>query len=235
MKVILDHEKHVYTNVETNENYMSVTTLISAYKKEFDKDFWSKKIAKRDGVSQETVLETWGTITKTAQNRGTDIHLAMERFLKENYVESGYEELTESFSKKMVGLIKNDTVIKSEELLFNDEHKLAGTADLIVENKNIFYVLDFKTNKAFNFISKYNDYFNEPLDFLQQNEFTTYTIQLSIYAYMHELLTGKKCGGLKIFYLREINGRFWQEINCIYMRDTVKSIFADKLKKDSKK
>jgi hypothetical protein len=111
---------------------------------------------------------------------------------------------------------------------------LAGTADLIVENDNIFYVMDFKTNKKFNFINKYNEYFYEPIDYLPQCEFTTYTIQLSIYAYMYELLTGKKCGGLKIFYLREFNDKtFWQEIPCTYMKSTVIDLFNDKLKKDS--
>ena len=51
---------------------------------------------------------------------------------------------------------------------------------------------------------------------------------------MYELLTGKKCGGLKIFYLREFTGKtFWQEIPCTYMKDSVVDLFNDKLKKDS--
>ena len=234
MDVVLDHEKHIYTNVKTGEPYISVTNFISNYKKPFDKDFWSKKIAERQGVAQESVLEAWKKITTTAQDRGTKIHLVMERFLKDNYVEEGFEELTDSFSKKTSALIKNDSVIESERLLYNHDYKVAGTADLIVENGNTFYILDFKTNKAFNFVSKYNDYFYSPIDYLPQCEFTTYTIQMSIYAYMHEILTGKKCGGLKIFYLREFSGRFWQEIPCIYMKDAVKSLFEDKLRKDLK-
>jgi ATP-dependent exoDNAse (exonuclease V) beta subunit len=234
MSVILNHDTHVYTNTETGEVYTSVTTFIGKYKKPFDKDKWSKYVAQRDGLSQEEVLDKWSTITTTAQNRGTNVHLIMENYIKEKKIEKGYEEFVDSFIKKTNGIILPDSKILSEELLYSHEHKLAGTADLIVENKNIFHVMDFKTNKKFNYTNKYNEYFFEPIDYLPQCEFTTYTIQLSIYARMHELLTGKKCAGMKVFYLREFKDKtFWQDIPMIYMKDTVDKLFKDKLSKDN--
>jgi ATP-dependent exoDNAse (exonuclease V) beta subunit len=234
MPVILNHDTHVYTNTETGETYTSVTTFIGKYKKPFDKDKWSKYVAQRDGLSQEEVLDKWSNITTTAQNRGTNVHLIMENYIKEKKIEKGYEEFVDSFIKKTNGIILPDSKILSEELLYSHDHKLAGTADLIVENKNIFHVMDFKTNKKFNYTNKYNEYFFEPIDYLPQCEFTTYTIQLSIYARMHELLTGKKCAGMKVFYLREFKDKtFWQDIPMIYMKDTVDKLFNDKLKKDN--
>lgn len=234
MPVTLNHDTHVYTNTENGEVYTSVTTFIGKYKKPFDKDKWSKYVAQRDGLSQEEVLDKWSNITTTAQNRGTNVHLIMENYIKEKKIEKGYEEFVDSFIKKTNGIILPDSKILSEELLYSHEHKLAGTADLIVENKNIFHVMDFKTNKKFNYTNKYNEYFFEPIDYLPQCEFTTYTIQLSIYARMHELLTGKKCAGMKVFYLREFKDKtFWQDIPMIYMKDTVDKLFMDKLSKDS--
>ena len=234
MPVTLNHDTHVYTNTETGEVYTSVTTFIGKYKKPFDKDKWSKYVAQRDGLSQEEVLDKWSTITTTAQNRGTNVHLIMENYIKEKKIEKGYEEFVDSFIKKTNGIILPDSKILSEELLYSHEHKLAGTADLIVENKNIFHVMDFKTNKKFNYTNKYNEYFFEPIDYLPQCEFTTYTIQLSIYARMDELLTGKKCAGMKVFYLREFKDKtFWQDIPMIYMKDTVDKLFKDKLLKDN--
>lgn len=234
MSVTLNHDTHVYTNTETGEVYTSVTTFIGKYKKPFDKDKWSKYVAQRDGLSQEEVLDKWSNITTTAQNRGTNVHLIMENYIKEKKIEKGYEEFVDSFIKKTNGIILPDSKILSEELLYSHEHKLAGTADLIVENKNIFHVMDFKTNKKFNYTNKYNEYFFEPIDYLPQCEFTTYTIQLSIYARMHELLTGKKCAGMKVFYLREFKDKtFWQDIPMIYMKDTVDKLFKDKLLKDN--
>lgn len=232
MGIELDKEKHVYVNTDTQQTYTSVTNFISRYKKPFDKDFWSKKIAAREGVDPSVILDTWKSLTQTAQERGTNIHTIMENYLKQGVVEQGYDELTDSFSKKTATIIKKTSRIHSEAILHLDEHKLAGTADLIVENGSVFYVLDFKTNKKFNFQSKYNEYFLEPLDYLQQCEFTGYTLQLSIYAYMHEQLTGKKCGGLKIFYLRESDVSYWQEINCVYMRSAVVDMLKHKQSKD---
>jgi ATP-dependent exoDNAse (exonuclease V) beta subunit len=224
----------VYTNTENGEVYTSVTTLIGKYKKPFDKDKWSKVVAKREGKTQDEILDKWSSITTTAQNRGTNVHLVMENYIKSRKIEKGYEELVDSFIKKTNGIILPESNILSEELLYSHEYKLAGTADLVVENGNNFYILDFKTNKKFNYVNKYNDYFYEPIDYLPQCEFNTYTIQLSIYAWMHEQLTGKKCGGLKIFYLREFNNKtFWQEIPCTYMKASVKDLLFDKNKKES--
>lgn len=228
MPVKLDHENHIYTNTETDEKYNSVTTLIGSYKKKFDSDKWSKVVAKREGTTQEQILNKWSEITTTAQNRGTNVHLIMENYVKYNKIEKGYEALVDSFVKKTIGVLKPNSNILSEELLYTHKYKVAGTADLIVENDDIFYVLDFKTNKKFNFVNKYNEYFEEPLEYLPQCEFTTYTIQLSIYAWMHEQLSGKKCGGLKIFYLREFSDKtFWQEIPAPYMKPSVEILFDD--------
>ena len=115
---------------------------------------------------------------------------------------------------------------------------MAGTADLIVENPTNFCIFDFKTNKAFNFSSKYDEYFQSPLDYLAQCEYTTYSLQLSIYAYLQECIyealgTPKKCNGLKVFYLRDFSQSFWQEINIPYMKCSVESLFADKKMKDN--
>jgi ATP-dependent exoDNAse (exonuclease V) beta subunit len=236
MPVIIDHDTHVYTNTDNGDIYTSVTTFIGSYKKPFDKDKWSKVVAKREGKTQDEILNKWSEITVTAQNRGTNVHLVMENYVKFNKIEKGYEELVDSFIKKTNGVILPNSNILSEELLYSHDFKLAGMADLIVENDNTFYVLDFKTNKKFNFVSKYNDYFYEPIDYLPQCEFTTYTIQLSIYAWMHEQLTGKKCGGVKIFYLRDFSGKvFWQEIPAPYMKATVVDMLNDKKTKDTNK
>jgi len=237
MPVKLDHDTHIYTNTDTGERYTSVTTLIGAYKKPFDKDKWSKIVAQREGVSQDEILNRWQTITTSAQNRGTNVHLVMENYIKEKKIEKGYEELVDSFIKKTNGVILPNSTVLSEELLYSHEYKLAGTADLVVENKDIFFILDFKTNKKFNYINKYNEYFQEPIDYLPQCEFSTYTIQLSIYAWMHEQITGKKCGGLKIFYLREFKDKsgdktFWQEIPCTYMKSSVIDLLKNKKMND---
>ena len=230
--VVLDHETHTYTNQYTQQKYMSVTTLIGKYKKPFDKMYWSKHIANRDGREQDDVLKEWETITKSAQSRGTNIHSIMENYLKNKYIEEGYDEIINSFDKKCKTIITQKSNILCESTVYSHDYRIAGTADVIVDNGEYFHILDFKTNKKFNFESKYKDYFYEPIDYLQQCEFNTYNIQLSIYAYLYEQLTGKKCSGLRIFYLREFEKKFWQEIPAAYMKHTVKELLHDYAKKE---
>jgi hypothetical protein len=53
---------------------------------------------------------------------------------------------------------------------------------------------------------------------------------------MHELLTGRKCSGLTIFYLKQYKDKtYWQEIACTYMKSTVKDLLKDKKTKDLEK
>lgn len=40
-KIAYNDKEHAYWNVDDNEKYVSVTTLIGRYEQEFDKDFWS--------------------------------------------------------------------------------------------------------------------------------------------------------------------------------------------------
>jgi hypothetical protein len=99
-----------------------------------------------------------------------------------------------------------------------------------VVNGDVFHVLDYKTNKKFNFFSKYSEYFKEPIDYLQQCEFTTYSIQMSVYAHLFELMTGKKCASIRVLYLREFSGkRFWQDIHCTYLKSAVKELMQNRL------
>jgi len=53
--IYFDEKKHSYTNVKTNERYISATTLIGKFKKPFDTDKHSKRVADREGVSQEEI------------------------------------------------------------------------------------------------------------------------------------------------------------------------------------
>ena len=39
--VCFNDEKHIYWNVNDNEKYISVTTLIERFAQPFDEDFWS--------------------------------------------------------------------------------------------------------------------------------------------------------------------------------------------------
>ena len=83
---------------------------------------------------------------------------------------------------------------------------------------------DFKTNKRFNFHSSFNEYMVGPLSHLTVCEFNTYALQLSMYAYMYEKMTNKKCDGLVIFYKTD---DIWRSINVNYMKSDIIALIAD--------
>lgn len=221
--IVFNEEKHTYTNSNTDEQYISVTTLLGKYKTPFDKDKHSLRVAEREGVSQEMVLEMWEKENKRATDRGTKIHKLMENYVSFGEKVNDYDWLYKSYDKVISYSIDKFKKIYSENLLHNDEYKVAGTADLIYDHGDYFTIGDFKTNKRFNFSSDFNDHFKTPIDHLPYCEFNNYALQMSMYAYMYEIISGKKCKKIVVFYLREDK---WQAIHCNYLKSDIKNILT---------
>lgn len=216
--VFFDKEKHSYTNA-FGENYISVTTLLSKYKNKFDTDKHSARVAYREGVTQEFVLQIWSEITKTATDRGTEIHKIIENYItKAEEPCDDHKWLYDSYNNIVKTTIDSYKEVLSENLLYHNEYKVAGTADLIYDHGNYFTIGDFKTNKRFNYSSKYDEYFNEPLDHFNYCEFNTYALQLSLYAFMYEQLTSKQCRKIVIFYLKDTA---FIPIHCNYLKSDI--------------
>ena len=117
--------------------------------------------------------------------------------------------------------------------MYNVEDNIAGTADLVYEKEKSFMLGDFKTNKRFNFHSSFNEYMIGPLSHLTVCEFNTYALQLSLYAYLYEKMTNKKCDGLVIFYKQKRfndDGEetpYWRPIHVNYMKNEIIEVIAD--------
>jgi len=220
-----DEKKHKYVNTETGKELISVTTLIGKYKPVFDKMGNATRVAKREGVSVDFILEEWEREKNRACDYGTDIHKVMEDFLAEGKVDEQFRSLYDSY-RKWEHIFEKFPKLKCEEQLNNVDINVAGTADLLYENKTHFYVGDFKTNKAFRFVSDYNEFFKFPLDHLGVCEFNTYALQLSIYAMLYENMSGKKCSGLVIFYKNKVNDT-WYPIRLNYMKSEVIALIED--------
>lgn len=195
--VVFDKEKHTYTNPETKERYISVSQLLKLYKEPFKKDFLAEKVAKKEKVSKQEILDRWDKANKDACDKGTNIHSILENYIKNDIVEDRelITELEKVFSKRFY------RKINSEFIVYSDEHKVAGMSDCIAEVDELhFDVLDFKTNKKFNFENKYGEYLKPPLNNLQHCQYNEYGLQLSLYAYLYSKHTGKKLRKIEIFY-----------------------------------
>lgn len=222
--IIFDANTHTYTNTASNEKYISVTTLLGKYKQPFDIETHSLRVSQREGVSQQMVLDAWTAENKKATDKGTKIHKLMEDFVLHKTTASSLEPLYTSYNEAVTTIVGNYNEVIAEGLLFNHDFKVAGTADLVFEKRDGFVIGDFKTNKKFNFTSKYNSFLKSPVQHLTECEFNTYALQLSLYAYMYEQLTETKCLGLFILFLKD---KKWIPIHCNYLKHEIIEILKD--------
>ena len=222
--IYFDEKTHTYINTETGKELISVTTLLGKYKPKFDKMENATRVANREGLDVDFILDQWEKEKNKACDYGTAIHKVMEDFLVEDKQEDEYESLYKSYKALASYIFKGYNKFKAEERMNSIEDNIAGTADLVYEKERSFMLGDFKTNKRFNFHSSFNDYMLGPLSHLTVCEFNTYALQLSMYAYMYEKMTKKKCDGLVIFYKTD---DVWRSINVNYMKSDIIALIAD--------
>ena len=216
---------HTYTHNETGEKFTSVTTILGKYKKPFDSDSAATRVAKREGVSKEMVLEMWEKEKNKACDRGTSLHKLLEDYITVGEQVDDYGWLYKTYDRCEEYNVDRYKKVLCEQLLWNEELKVSGLADLIYEHKDgTFTIGDFKTNKRYRFSSDYNEWMLPPLDHLTVCEHSTYTMQLSIYAWLYEQLTGKKCRKLVIYYLK---GDRFVAHHGNYMKAEVENLLKD--------
>ena len=221
MAINFDEATHTYTN-DSNQKYISVTTLLGKYKKPFDKHLHAQRVADREGVPKEMVLETWEIEKNKACDKGTKIHKILEDYITVGETQDDYGWLYKSYNKSAEWHIDKFKKVLCENLLYSDDHMVAGTADLIYEHSNgEFTIGDFKTNKKFRFSSPFGERLLGPVDHLHNCEFSNYSLQLSMYAYLYEQATGKKCRKLVIFYL---SGDRFSAYHCNYLKSDIKNL-----------
>lgn len=201
MSIVFDKAKHLYYNDWTNDIYISATQLLSKFKKPFDRQRISLAVAKKEGVSQQEILDKWDKIKDDACIKGNCLHDALEQYIRYGAINEEYQWAYDSLDTNVERITEGNYVYKySEKLLFNDKFKIAGTTDLLIDCGDEFCVLDFKTNKKLSTSNKYGEYLLYPLDFIQYCEYNVYALQLSLYAFMYEKETNKRLKSMCILY-----------------------------------
>jgi len=218
--IVFEPKEHRYFNQETKDEYLSVSSVLSQFKPEFDTEKWAKRVAIKDNTTPEKIIQKWDKIKEEACERGKTIHKHIELYLSDGKYDSS------PFFKNFMDLFQVDSeqnsVIYPEKLLYTHTYKVAGTSDIVEDCGRYFNIYDIKTNKKFKYNSPFNEKMLYPLDHLSVCEYNTYTLQLSLYAYMYSQMTGKHVGKLKVLY--NYDKDFWMGINMGYMKDSVEKI-----------
>ncbi len=204
-KVKLEPISHTYKDVDGN-SYMSVSKFLELFSKKFDREGVSKLSAKKHGLTQEEVLQDWDKKRDDSIDHGNRIHSALERFENSTQILPEDEEL-----RPMILSVASEYShyyrSYNEVCLYDEEHRLAGTSDKILQctshAKSIFDLSDYKTNlsKGIQFKNDYGQYMLGPLAHLQDCNYVKYSLQLSTYAYLLQKKTGCKIGQLSIHYI----------------------------------
>ena len=130
-------------------------------------------------------LEEW----KNKTISGSETHDNRERdIIKNGFYHNG--KLYPYLNKNILEITKDDVGVCTEILLWNHNIQLAGLADIVIFDKGKFYILDFKTNKEIKRTGFMGRKLLPPFDNLPECEFSIYSLQLNIYAYMIWELSG---------------------------------------------
>ena len=122
----------------TGEKYASVTTVLSDYNKEGIME-WRKKVGE----------EKANQISRAATTRGTGVHAALEKYLKNEDISSlemmpNVKSLFVRMKQEIDNKVNNIHCL--EDRLFSHNLRLAGTVDCIAEHNGVLSVIDFKTS-----------------------------------------------------------------------------------------
>ena len=238
--VFLEPIQHKYHHRQTGKIYKSVTTTLASIEPHFDAEGVALAITKQPnnakqpryiGKTQQEILDFWQVLNDEANVYGTKVHDIVERYLLANkwyYPEDNEEG---AFEQKVIDgynslKIDEGQAMWPERILFSEEYELAGTSDLIIDIDPIFFdVGDYKTNRLFNFFNPFGfETLLKPFDHLQSCQWSIYTLQLSVYAYMYELeFPKRKCRQIYVLYWDKEKMTF-EKIQIMYLKKEAKQI-----------
>jgi len=223
-----EEETHTYINLLTDEKYTSSTTFIGKFHKKFEPlriaqnliETHPRYIEKYMDIPLEDAIASLTKEWEQSATRGTFIHKKLEDYLTGKHIfesdkTTGYNnrirQLTDGFNELKLTEKYKQWQIVPEHLIYLDEYKLAGQADLVLFNhqERKFKILDYKTNKkgvSFNGFQDKRMY--PPIEHLQDCNGVHYALQLSLYAHFIEVETGYNCDGLELLWVRTTTSDF---------------------------
>lgn len=165
---------------------VSATQFVDGFFPPFDAETIAGKYAAKHGLEKQSVLEKWENEGAIARELGTIVHEYAEYAISGKAFKKEMADILLQYKKavdKAVGKLKQKfNFINAEKLIFSARLGIAGTVDLLMqdkENKDIV-IFDWKTNKK---ITKDNIFqtAREPISHKPDCNFSKYCLQLNLY------------------------------------------------------
>jgi ATP-dependent exoDNAse (exonuclease V) beta subunit len=182
-------DAHLYT-YNAQDCFTSATTVVQKWIPPFEEEYWAKKKAEENNVTPEDMIKEWNQKRDKAAALGTSVHRMIEEFLLGGEVRLSanlfaVQKYTQ-FLHWWWKIHKHYEVIAVEWRMFDLDHGIAGTVDLLIRTKDGLVILDWKTNHDLKVEGSYNNLL-APFDDLPENDRTKYALQLSTYRMMAKL------------------------------------------------
>ena len=203
---------------------------------------YSKPKPESECVTEEDIQKLWDYKNHHATFEGNTLHDYIENYLNNKIMpypmvsQEGlkFEEIEETYNV-MEGYFHNfynDTVkkgklipIKSELVVGDKDYMLCGMVDQLFWNERYgtLEIWDWKTNTRLNMKDDYGNKMKDCLWMLDNCEFNTYSLQLSIYKHIIEKNTNLKIGRCNLVWFNENNPNY-KVIKCADYSDHVTSM-----------
>ena len=185
-KILNINSKNKLKFIEENHEYfindknklLSVTTLLSDYFP-FDADKIAEFLAERRFVPKKEILNEW----HERQQYGSFIHNTIEDYIKNKKVSNDSYEHIKHGIEFLNSIKKSHEIIASEVTVFCKKFNIAGTIDLIIQEKKSgrISVIDWKTGQKDIEKNDVWNYCKRPLNEIPNNKFYRYSMQIAMY------------------------------------------------------
>jgi hypothetical protein len=200
--IVFNADDHSYKSLDdSNIDWISVTTLVSHFKKPFDAKKIAEKVSKKKnskwyGIEPKLIQQIWNGESERSTTLGTWYHNQRESDLC-SFASMEREGVTVPVFKpsevkegiKTAPLQKLEPGVYPEHMVYLRSVGICGQSDLVEVVNGKVNIIDYKTNKKID-TESYVDWEGKsekmlpPLDGLDDCNFYHYALQLSIYMYI---------------------------------------------------
>lgn len=205
--ITMDETHTYYINGENN--YTSVTTIINRQFTPFNADHaihllmngskWNSN-NQYWGLTPTQIKEKWDMLRDESCHLGTQLHYNIEMFLNQKP-----HTTTIEFNYFLQFLQSHPIVpYRTEWKIYNEEYKIAGTIDLLVDNENGTYSLyDWKRVKEIKMTSFFRTY-STTIPHILDTNYWHYCLQLNMYKFILESTYGKHISHMYLIQLHPL-------------------------------
>jgi hypothetical protein len=224
------HKYHHPKDETGNAEYISVTTLIERFFP-FDIDRYIQGKAKKEGRTEEDVLDEFLRNRDEAAEKGTYLHEQIENYLKGKDYESHTKEfmMFEDFYQQIV-VSKGFEFVEAEKRILFEDYNIAGTVDALFKKpySDEYLIVDWKRSKKLvvdGYPKKYGyGYGLSELSHLDNSSYYKYVLQQNIYRYILQKKYGMSISSMNLIVLHE-NFDSFHRVNLGVMEKEVEIIF----------